>query len=116
MVILITGMAGSGKSSIAKKLKKAINNSIIIDGDEIREIFNNNKFDDEGREENIMIMGKIASLLEKQGFTPIISAIMPRKIWRKKIRKIFNESILIYLSGGSLWENTFYEIPDKEEL
>ena len=39
MVIWIIGMSGSGKSFLARKLHKRINNSIIVDGDEIRKKF-----------------------------------------------------------------------------
>jgi ABC-type multidrug transport system fused ATPase/permease subunit len=41
LIINITGQAGSGKTTIATHLVNLIDNSILIDGDELREIFIN---------------------------------------------------------------------------
>ena len=49
----LTGLSGSGKTSIGKKIfpyvKKKFGNTIILSGDELRQIFNLNKYDYESR-------------------------------------------------------------------
>ena len=49
LVIWISGLAGSGKSTISKELyniiKQEIPNVVYLDGDGFREIFSSNKFD-----------------------------------------------------------------------
>lgn len=45
MIIWIMGLSGSGKSTLAREIikhvKKKHSNTLLIDGDEFREIFNN---------------------------------------------------------------------------
>ena len=113
MVIFITGKSGAGKTTLANKLKT--DKTIIIDGDDFREHFKAGfSLDEKG--EHIIKMAKTAAMIEKQGFQVIVSAILPLKRFRDLARKYCRESLLIYLSGGSLWEGTKYEIPGDDEL
>ncbi len=113
MVYLITGKSNAGKTTLAYKM--AIENGgIVIDADEVRKIFPSD-FSDNGREEHIVRMAKMAALLEAQQIV-YIAAIMPKKEWRDLARSYFKDSVLIYLKGGVLWEGTEYEEPQKQEL
>ena len=87
MIINLTGQAGAGKTSIAKELLGLIPKSINIDGDELREIINNRDYSEVGRRNNINIAYGMALLLEKQGFTPIISLISPYKDLREELKE-----------------------------
>lgn len=113
MVIFITGKSGAGKSTLAKKLKT--DNTVIIDGDDFREYFNAG-FSMKDREDHIIRMAKTAAMLEKQGFLVIVAAIMPTRRLRTLARKYCAESLLIYLSGGTLWAGTEYDVPHGDEL
>jgi adenylylsulfate kinase-like enzyme len=117
MVIWITGRAGAGKTAVARKLSWVLgaDRSVVIDGDEFREIFPCT-YTDYDRRAHIMRMAKIAAMFDQRGITPIVACVSPKKEWRVEARKMFGESRLIYLSGGSLWEGTTYEEPDDEEL
>ena len=53
MIINITGQAGSGKTTIARELEKIVTNPIVIDGDELRELFVNTDYSEGGRRKNI---------------------------------------------------------------
>lgn len=86
MIINLTGQAGAGKTSIAKELLKIIPNSINIDGDEIREIFNNKDYSENGRRNNIKNAYNIALFLEAKGYIPIISLISPYKDLREDLK------------------------------
>lgn len=86
MIINLTGQAGAGKTSIAKELLKIIPNSINIDGDEIRDIFNNKDYSENGRRNNINNAYNIALFLEAKGFNPIISLISPYKDLREDLK------------------------------
>ena len=52
-LIWVTGLSGSGKSLLAIKIKKNLKkkniNSILVNGDDLRKIFNLNKFDKKSR-------------------------------------------------------------------
>lgn len=113
MVIFITGKSGAGKTTLANKLKTPT--TIIIDGDDFRNYFEAG-FSLEEKEKHIIRMAKTAAMLETQGFMVIVAAILPLKKLRDAARLYCKESILIYLSGGTLWEGTTYEIPKENEL
>lgn len=116
MIYWITGRAGSGKTTLAKKMAKVIGDPILIlDGDDVRKYFPTG-FSDNERYEHIMRTAKIAALAESQGITVMIALVSPKSNWRIEARKLFQESKLIYLEGGSLWEGTTYEEPTDEEL
>lgn len=119
MVYFFTGRKGAGKTTAALKLALELTKAgelvVLLDGDTIRRYIPTG-FSDKEREKHIMTAAAYATLLEEQGFVPIISLVSPKKEWRQNARKLFKESILVYVPGGELWEGTTYEEPDKEEL
>ena len=66
----VTGLSGSGKSSIAKKIfpeiKKKYGPTILINGDNMREIFNLKKYDKDSRLKNAMNFSKFSEFVTKQ--------------------------------------------------
>ena len=119
MIYWITGRSGSGKTTLARKMAKEFrekgNPVLVLDGEEVRNIFPTG-FSDEERYNHIMRIAKIASFVEKQKTIVIIALISPMRCWRMEARKLFRESKLIYLSGGTMWIGTKYEEPTEEEL
>jgi adenylylsulfate kinase len=120
MVYWLTGKSSAGKTVYAKRLKRQFEKLgakvLLLDGDEVRDQFNNNEYDDDSRLHHIMSVASFAAIAERQGFVVIIALISPKKEWRMKARKLFDKSMLIYLPGGILWEGTDYEEPDHEEM
>lgn len=112
-VIWLTGLSGAGKSTIAdqlcKKLKQKDVRCIILDGDEIRNAFNNNGFDKKSRIQHNINVGYMASLLEKQGYVVIVSLISPFKEAREHSRKIANKFIEVFI-------DTSLEICEKRDV
>ena len=119
MIINITGQAGSGKTTIAIELEKIIANPIVIDGDELREIFVNKDYSEEGRRRNITNAYNIARFLEAKGFTPIIALISPYLDLREDLKSQSNVSE-IYLTTSQIRgrENFFAPgyIPPQEDF
>jgi adenylylsulfate kinase-like enzyme len=101
MIINITGQAGSGKTTLAGELEKYVVNPIIIDGDDLREIFINKDYSEEGRRKNITNAYNIARFLEAKGFTPIIALISPYLDLREDLK---NHSTVseIYLTTSQI--------------
>jgi len=121
MVILVTGKPGAGKTHyvreyVLEKMKDGKTSIIGIDGDEFRKETNNHDFSDEGRIKNLRSAAIKASQLEEEGVLVICSFVAPRKKWRNMMREYWNESLVVYIPGGTLWPGTSYEIPDMEEL
>ena len=70
-LIWITGLAGSGKSTLAREvfaqLKKNHPNSVLLDGDQFREIIGNDVgYDDEGRLVNAWRIARMCRFLCEQ--------------------------------------------------
>jgi len=106
MIIWITGNSQSGKTTLARQMKT--DRTIILDGDDWREIYPTGFSKKERWEHNIRI-ARIAKLLEKQGFDVIVSFICPYKKLREEVQKITNCSF-IYLSGGKKHKDFPYEM------
>jgi adenylylsulfate kinase len=110
MIINLTGQAGAGKSTIARELYKILHNSIIIDGDELREIFVNKDYSEDGRRKNITNAYNIARFLEAKGLTPIIALISPYEDLREDLKSISNvKEIYVYTSQIRGRESYFAE-------
>jgi adenylylsulfate kinase-like enzyme len=111
MVYWITGRRNSGKTTLAYRLRAQILNSVVIDGDEVREYFPTG-YTDEDRYKNQERIAKIAALLEKQGVTVIVACVSPKREVRKELQfEYFDECIEICMPFGELWEGTEFEEP-----
>ena len=91
----ITGLSGSGKTSLAKKLFPYINKkygpSVHLDGDNLRKILDLHGYSFKDRISNSKKFTKIAKLLTDQGINVVFSIVglinKPRKWNRKNIKK-----------------------------
>jgi adenylylsulfate kinase len=83
------GQPGAGKTTLAKMLCKKLENSIHIDGDDIREIFDNKDYSEKGRRMNIEKAQDLAQFLYYKGFNVVVSLVTPykdqRDIFKKKL-------------------------------
>ncbi|RID59229.1 hypothetical protein BRARA_F02473 [Brassica rapa] len=92
-VIWITGLSGSGKSSLACALSRALYNrgklSYILDGDNVRHGLNSDlSFKAEDRAENIRRVGEVARLFADAGIICIASLISPYRKERAACRAL----------------------------
>ena len=91
--IWFTGLSGSGKSTIAVALERALFErgklSYRLDGDNVRLGINKNLgFSEEDRKENIRRIGEIAKLLGDAGTISLSSFISPYKSDRDEVRRL----------------------------
>ncbi len=97
-----TGLSGSGKSTIAVALERALMNkkklSYRLDGDNIRMGINKNLgFSAADRAENIRRIGEIAKLFNEAGVITLASFISPYRDDRNQVRRIHQEMGLIFV-------------------
>jgi len=104
-VFWLTGLSGSGKSTIAEKVERMLFNegflAQIIDGDNIRSgLCNNLGFDLEDRTENIRRIAEVSKLFINCGVICINSFVSPTEEIRKKAQQIIGEEnfFLVYIS------------------
>ena len=114
--LLITGYPGSGKTTIAKILKKKIfklyGATVLINGDDIRKIFNYNNYSKEGREELDVPYLKIAHFIFKQKVNVILCSVSisdkNRKLFRDKF-KFKSIHIITNENSRRLFKKTLYK-------
>lgn len=95
-VFWLTGLSGSGKSTIAKHVERNLFDmgyfGQVLDGDNIRTgICNNLDFSIEGRNENIRRIAEVAKLYISSGIIVICSFISPTRAIRKMARDIIGD-------------------------
>ena len=105
MIIWITGISGSGKTTVAKglikKYRKHLPNLINVDGDLVREMFDNNlKCDKISRIKQIKRIQKICKFLEKQELIIIVSALYSDPKLLKWNKENFLNYYEIYLDAS----------------
>ena len=95
MVVWLIGVSGSGKSTLGDLIKEYLDGqrvkNFLIDGDEVRQFFNNDLgYDEQGRRENIKRIILASYYLEKNRIVPIVCNISPfenlREFARHKLR------------------------------
>lgn len=100
VAIWLTGLSGSGKSTIARELQRLLFargcNTYILDGDNIRHGLNRDLgFSPEDREENIRRIGEVAKLFTEAGFIVITAFISPYRLDRDKVCSLFKQGDFI---------------------
>jgi adenylylsulfate kinase-like enzyme len=97
-IFWFTGQPASGKTTLANNLLTHFGkeNTIIIDGDDLRDIFQNKDYSEAGRRKNIERAQDIAQFLDKKGFTVLVSLVSPYKDQREDFKNKSNV-IEVYL-------------------
>ena len=91
--VWLTGLSGSGKSTIAVELEKRLAErgvrAYILDGDNVRHGLNKNLgFSPEDRTENIRRIGEVAKLFTDAGMVAITAFISPYRADRDQVRAL----------------------------
>ncbi len=104
-VIWLTGLSGSGKSTIACGLEKKLHEqgylTQLLDGDNVRTGINNNlSFTNEDRVENIRRIAEVSKLFLECGIITINSFVSPSRFIRNKAKQIIGDDdfIEVYVS------------------
>ena len=92
-VLWLTGMSGSGKSTIAAEVERALMeravHSYVLDGDNIRHGLNSDLgFSDDDRTENIRRIGEVTKLFADAGMVVITAFISPFREDRDRVRSL----------------------------
>jgi adenylyl-sulfate kinase len=104
VVVWLTGLSGSGKSTIATELERELFNMgkqvYVLDGDNIRHgLCSDLAFSPTDRKENIRRIGEVAKLFADAGFICITAFISPYRADRGMVRRMLPQGrfIEVYL-------------------
>lgn len=102
MTLWMTGLSGSGKSSVAveveRRLVAAGQPAYILDGDNLRHGLNADLgFSPEDRQENVRRVAQVAKLLADAGIVAIVSLVSPYRADRDAARAVHDEDELPFL-------------------
>jgi adenylylsulfate kinase len=89
MIYYLIGQPHAGKTTLSKLLKQHLypQNIVQIDGDDLRDIFQNKDYSEEGRRNNIKRAQDIAMFLNAKSIDVIMSLVSPYKDLRDELKK-----------------------------
>jgi bifunctional enzyme CysN/CysC len=99
-VVWLTGLSGSGKSTISVELERELFNqgkhAYVLDGDNMRHGLNSDLgFSPEDRKENIRRIGEVAKLFADAGIVCVTAFISPYRADRDMVRRIMPDGRFI---------------------
>ena len=117
MVYWFTGQPGAGKTSIAKSLmEKLPNNTFHVDGDDLREIFNNKDYSETGRRKNIELAQHLTHFLHNKGNDVLVSLVSPYRDQREDFKNKLNGYIIeIYVHTEHIRGREDFHVKNYEE-
>jgi bifunctional enzyme CysN/CysC len=109
-LIWMTGLSGSGKSTIANALEKKLHgmgiHSYVLDGDNLRLGLNKDLgFTKEDRAENVRRVAEVSKLMVDAGLVVIVALVSPFKVDRDHAREIFDSGEFV-----EVWVKTPAEV------
>jgi len=97
LVLWMYGLSGSGKSTIAAAVERALHErgrfAVILDGDNFRQGLNSDLgFSDQDRKENVRRVSEVAKMFASQGIIVLVSVITPKQVLRDQAREIIGSA------------------------
>ena len=114
MIYYLVGQPHAGKTTLSKLLKDYLHHVIQIDGDDIRDIFQNKDYSEEGRRKIIQRAQDIAMFLNVKGFNVIISLVSPYKDLRDELKEK-SEVVEIYIHTTDIRGRENFHVENYEK-
>lgn len=93
MIVVLFGQPGSGKTTLSNKIKA----DFYIDGDHLRNMFQNKDYTKQGRINNLNKASDIATYLHYAGNNVVLSLVYPYKEARDYLNSLVPDVKWIYL-------------------
>ena len=117
MIYWITGQPGSGKTTIAKGIMKRYDFTewFHIDGDDIRELFDNKDYSKDGRMKNIQLAQQLSQYLHSRGKKVLVSLVSPYKEQRDGFKiKMGSDLLEVYVHTSEIRSRESFFVQDYE--
>ena len=115
MIILIMGLPGSGKTTLAKKLKPMFN-AVWLNADEIRKEVNDWDFSEQGRMKQSIRMKIQATKAKSENRNVIADFICPTEQTRKEFNADYTIWVDTIKEGKYEDTNKIFETPSKYDF
>jgi adenylylsulfate kinase-like enzyme len=93
MIYWFTGQPGHGKTVLASAFKQKLDNVFHVDGDDLREIFDNKDYSETGRRKNIELAQHLSHFLHNKGQNVVVSLVSPYKDQRDMFKEKMGDNI-----------------------
>ena len=102
IVVWLTGLSGSGKTTIARTIEDALKNRsrsvVVLDGDEIRRHLSPDLgFSKRDRELNVERVAYLSHILSRSGIITIVALISPFRTSRDHARKLIGDFVEVWV-------------------
>ena len=97
MILWFYGQPGAGKTTLANALNLRIN-GIQVDGEDVRNVFNNKDYSKEGRIKNLTLINNIVRFLDHKNFDIIVSVVSPYQEIRDQMLDLDIKYFYVYTS------------------
>ena len=115
MIFLIIGQPGTGKTEMARRLVKHLGDDTVwIDGDDLREIFPNKDYSEQGRMKNIEKSFVIARFMSKKDKNVVISMVCPYRAPREDL-KANNKVFEVFFKRNTFSGKEIFHVKDFED-
>lgn len=121
MIYWFTGQPGAGKTTLANKLFEYYRSNriyfllITVDGDDLRNIFNNVNYTTKGRKKNIKKAQEISKFLHSKKYIVFVSLVSPYKEQRDKFKSEMGNNIKeIYVHTSDIRGRENYHVENYE--
>ena len=114
MIYWFTGQPGAGKTTLATAMIEECNDKCLhIDGDKLRELFQNFDYSPVGRTKNIQSVLDLCRFLDDKGFTVVVSVVAPYRSMRESLKET-NDVTEIYVHTTEKRGREDYFVKDYE--
>ena len=117
MIYWLTGQPGAGKTTLGNWLSAVLQgDAVLVDGDDIREIFENKDYSEQGRRKNIELAQNIAHFLHNKKMNPIVCLVSPYKDQRENFKQKMGKDIVeLYIHTNEIRGRESFHVEGYEK-
>lgn len=115
VILWLTGQPGHGKTTLCQELMKIYKDAFHIDGDDIREIYQNKDYSETGRRKNIELAQHLAHYLQSKGRMVLVSLVSPYEDQREAFKSKLGNGILeFYITTDQIRGREDFHVKDYQ--